>query len=655
MAMRPTATHRILAAIAATTIGAVSTAMPAHGSTLPRAARPTIRIIDRTMYVPAEGTLVIRVAITDAPHDATLNLFLGKKLTSIQALDSPIDQQFSGRNLYDARPDIMTSPRDASGNLELSIKFSTTKLPNTDDVNVRLKRPGVYPVGLELVDVDEQVVASTTTQFVRSVDEAAPRNVAATTVAHLQAFPTVDANGRTVVNHDDLVQWTATLQFLADRPEIPVALSLPIDFVDALDGTNAEQSALITLLDKVIRNPKLTLVSSPAFSIPINEAVTSGLTQELTNQIDAGRQKLTARFSKSVDEHSLVVADTLTQTGVSALNLLGYTKVIDGGRSTPAALPAYSAADVSTKIVTPNATVLVATSGQRFSPALERTMLEWSIRTIADTDQPGNAVTQVIDLTSAVIENSNQFDALITALLTSPIGRLVPLAEVPLVNAPQFQFNTQPTPRELGSVAKLQAQAKSALDDVASLDATVAPTQIKEMTNRLTYLIASRLSDDQRRSYVDVISNLVTTASRNVSPLGDETFTLTSRQGEIPLTVVNTGTTATQATLHLDSSDRLSYPAGDTLPVTLQPGKNQVRFSVRAKTSGVQTILVRITTPNGRIEFARGRITIRSTVVSGVGIMLSALSLAVLLMWWIRHWRKARPPAPSDAIGQAVD
>ncbi len=655
MAMRPTATHRILAAIAATTIGAVSTAMSAHGSTLPRAARPTIRIVDRTMYVPAEGTLVIRVAITDAPPDATLNLFLGKKLTSIRALNSPIDQQFSGRNLYDARPDITTSPRDASGNLELSIKFSTTKLPNTDDVNVRLKRPGVYPVGLELVDVDEQVVASTTTHFVRFVDEAAPRNVAATTFAHLQAFPTVDANGRTVVNHDDLVRWTATLQFLADRPEIPVALSLPIDFVDALDGTNAEQSALITLLDKVIQNPKLTLVSSPAFSIPINEAVTSGLTQELTKQIDAGRQKLTTRFSKSVDEHSLVVADSLTQTGVSALNLLGYTTVIDGGRSAPAPLPAYSAADVSTKIVTPNAAVLVATSGQRFSTALERTMLEWSIRTIADTDQPGEAVTQVIDLTSAVIENSNQFDALITALLTSPIGRLVPLAEVPLVNAPLYQFNTQPTPRELGSVAKLQVQAKSALDDMASLDATVAPTRIKEMTNRLTYIIASRLSDDQRRSYVDVISNLVTTASRNVSPLGDETFTLTSRQGEIPLTVVYTGTTATQATLRLDSSDRLSYPAGDALPVTLQPGKNQVSFTVRTKTSGVQTILVRLTTPNGRIEFARGRITIRSTVVSGVGVVLSALSLAVLLMWWIRHWRKARPPAPSDAIGEAVD
>ena len=623
-------------------------ASPAHGATFNRAARPTIRVVDRTMYVGPEDTLVIRIAITDPPPDATLNLFVGKKITSIAALDSPIDQQFSGRNLYDARPDLATTPRDASGNLELSIRFSITKPPNTDDVNIRLKHPGVYPVGLELVDVDEQVVASTTTHFVRYADPTAARNVAVTTVAHLEASPTIDATGHVAINHDDIVAWTSTLQFLADRPEIPVALSVPTDLIDALDATNSEQSALLGLLNVVMQNKNLTVVSSPAFSMPISEALTSGFTGDVTRQIEISAAKIKAQFNRTVDQRTIASIEAITPTAADAFTTLGYSTIIDLHDQKPPTSAVYAPPNSNIKIVTPNSNTLTTTSNQKFAPILERAMLEWSIRTIPDGDQPGESVNQLININADTIKHGDQFDTLIAELLASPIGRLVTLAEIPRTNAPTYRFGPTVLTPQLGDVAALRGQATAALNDLASLGSAIPSAQSEEFRRRLSYLVASHLTPAQRRAYVEVITAAVRTASQNVSPMGDETFTLTSRQGEIPLTVMYTGTVATQATLRLDSSDRLTYPNGDTTNLTLNPGKNQVTFTVRAKTSGVQTILVRLTSPDGRIEFSRGRITIRSTVVSGVGIVLSTVSLVVLVLWWIRHWRRARTQTPTE-------
>jgi len=38
----------------------------------------------------------------------------------------------------------------------------------------------------------------------------------------------------------------------------------------------------------------------------------------------------------------------------------------------------------------------------------------------------------------------------------------------------------------------------------------------------------------------------------------------------------------------------------------------------------------------------RTRITVRSSVVSGIGIALTATAGAFLVLWWVTHWRRSR-------------
>ena len=63
-----------------------------------------------------------------------------------------------------------------------------------------------------------------------------------------------------------------------------------------------------------------------------------------------------------------------------------------------------------------------------------------------------------------------------------------------------------------------------------------------------------------------------------------------------------------------------------------------------------------IVTPDGRITLGRTRITVRSTALSGVGVVLSVGALVFLLVWWGRHTldaRRGRGRRPRHAIGAA--
>ena len=69
---------------------------------------------------------------------------------------------------------------------------------------------------------------------------------------------------------------------------------------------------------------------------------------------------------------------------------------------------------------------------------------------------------------------------------------------------------------------------------------------------------------------------------------------------------------------------------------------NSTRIDVLARTSGDLPLELTLRTPNGVLVIARGRLTVRSTATSVVGIALTALAVLVLAAWWARTWRRAR-------------
>lgn len=70
----------------------------------------------------------------------------------------------------------------------------------------------------------------------------------------------------------------------------------------------------------------------------------------------------------------------------------------------------------------------------------------------------------------------------------------------------------------------------------------------------------------------------------------------------------------------------------------LQPGANTRTLRVRARASGTFSLRAALLVPGGP-SLLRSQYTIRSTVFSGAGVLLSIGAGVFLLLWWGRHWR----------------
>jgi len=117
--------------------------------------------------------------------------------------------------------------------------------------------------------------------------------------------------------------------------------------------------------------------------------------------------------------------------------------------------------------------------------------------------------------------------------------------------------------------------------------------------------------------------------------------TLASRSADLPLVIRNSQTLPVTVDLFL-RSEKLRFPNGEHKVLRLLPGDNQITVRVQAPTSGDARVTATLSSPDGRIELARGTLNVRSTAISGLGLTISIISLAVLLTWWARTILRVR-------------
>jgi hypothetical protein len=93
------------------------------------------------------------------------------------------------------------------------------------------------------------------------------------------------------------------------------------------------------------------------------------------------------------------------------------------------------------------------------------------------------------------------------------------------------------------------------------------------------------------------------------------------------------------ADVHL-ITDRLTFPKGNNVEVTMDSPTKSVRVSTSGHNGSSMTLQVVVTTPNGQVTLARAAIQVRIAGTSIVGYFLTVASLLVLAYWWLRTYRK---------------
>jgi hypothetical protein len=152
---------------------------------------------------------------------------------------------------------------------------------------------------------------------------------------------------------------------------------------------------------------------------------------------------------------------------------------------------------------------------------------------------------------------------------------------------------------------------------------------------------AENLRPAVRRDLLQAAATRLDRATRTVELSGNRTITLTSRNGVLPITVHNRADFPVNVVLVV-SSDRLEFPRGDTTRLTLTDELTRVDVPIRTRVSGSFPITVELRSPDRKLLLAEGKVVIRSTAVSGVGLVLSGGAMVFLAVWWGRHWRRTR-------------
>lgn len=184
-----------------------------------------------------------------------------------------------------------------------------------------------------------------------------------------------------------------------------------------------------------------------------------------------------------------------------------------------------------------------------------------------------------------------------------------------------------------------------ARQQLSSYTAAIAghiPSDVVALSDALLATEAQGLSPSRRAAALTSYERAFTAETGRISLAGQETVTFTARQASIPITVLSSAPYPVKVVVTL-TSDKFIFPNGNSEHLTLDRPTTSVRVTAQARTSGDRLpIEVTLHTPNGQLLLAHTVLTVHSTAISFVGVALTVLAGAVLLVWWGRTWMRAR-------------
>jgi hypothetical protein len=199
------------------------------------------------------------------------------------------------------------------------------------------------------------------------------------------------------------------------------------------------------------------------------------------------------------------------------------------------------------------------------------------------------------------------------------------------------------------SVSRALGTARSTLTEFEGAVAG-APPVLSQLTRLLLDSEDGELGSAAQAAAIGTFRRVLSAQLHLVKFASGGTVTLTARTGWIPITVVSSAHYTVVGRLTLTGHEGFEFPDGSSHRMTLDHPSNPIRIDVRARSSGDLPLTATFTSPDGALTIATGTFTVRSTATSLVGIVLTAVALAVLLVWWARTWwaarRRRRPRGP---------
>ena len=655
------APRRRRALLAALAVAALAVpAVPVTTAGAQSSPAPALQLVSQKLVVAPEEPLTATLAVNGpAPDGTELAVTVFSRLRpEREGLHGLLDE---GANLG-ATVDFLSIPladipRDGAGRLSVTVPTVRNRSADKRDT-LRLSAAGLYPVTFELRTDQSDPVASVLSFVERTDDSVAISPLSVALVTSIESPPAGQPDGTVVVSErarSDLTQLAAAL---LHNPNVPATVSLPPELIERLAASAApEDQQLMQQLAAAL--PGREVLSRPYVTMDPSTSAHAGLAADYTRMLAQGEDTLRALFPGVTPDRSLfLVRGDVDGAGLQLLRNLGALNVVLP--SVPKTAESEQAATDSTRTVqvragdgsVVRAAVLDPDLMKRLTAAGDPVLAAhyMAIELIAlqaeEPDQPGRGVVILPPAGLAV-------DPVFLGTLEDLIGQIPQLRPVDLTGL--FSFTTTAvvegtSPRTIappgGAVADRSAVAFSIAErrlEVAQVASMLpaADTMARDLRQVLDLSLAEDLTETSRNAYLGTVDDRLGAVTQSIVPMDRRQFTITSRRTTIPITVRTTWAQPLRVKVRL-SSPKLAFPKGDQI-ITVTQDSPPFRVPVEAKTNGTFQVTAALLTPEGDAPLGPPMaITVRSTALSGLGILVTIAAALGLAAWRIQHLRSKR-------------
>jgi hypothetical protein len=659
--------HRLVSAA----VGALALVPSIAGAAPAPSASPTgprdevtIRVVQQDAVVAPDGDFTVFLEVDGAPEGSDLAIDIYPVVDEPELLEDALDGDL--RN-SDATFPVVDLP-DPAGTGPVQTGFSINVYP-PGQVSPgggwakRLSKPGAYPVRIRLRDAANETVATLVTFLVRGPDPAPMVALVPQVVADDTDTGRVSTGGPADAPLDEveLNEIETLIDLFADHSEVPASFVVPPAVARRLAVTSAagggaddtassttsdpEQDGSPTVVDRfraVLAGDDRELLGAPFVDVDPAELVARGLGDELGAQHTLGFRELADVLEPPVGD-TWRLTHRLDPRSIEALAELGIGNLLVPPSAFDDAVPDLPARVEGTEVGT---RLLVADSdlatGGNDDPILAAHRL---LAEVVARSTIGGGSPQVVSVPAPeTVEDVAEIDAFLSLLAVS--GDVVQPATVSQLmrssmSEPDRFDLAAPRRRPAGSFPEELRTVRALVDSYASMIPD-RPDLAGRLGERLSLSVAADLDDRARRNLVDEVRQTVEARFASVRIPGSDRVTLGARDAQFPLVISSDSDVPMRVLVQITSaSDRLTVKAGQ-LEVLLDSDRTVVPVRVHSRSPGDTPIRIVVSSLDGKVVLSEGTYSVRSTAVSGVGLLLTVGAGLFLAVWWGRHLLRAR-------------
>jgi hypothetical protein len=615
---------------------------------------PTISLIRAPTWVAPGANFDLRVRLTGATANLILRVSVHPAITSRTAFSDTLVGKGNSEILDDTSIAVGFLPRRPAGQNDVPVGLQDPTAPR-DRNRLAVEHSGVYPMTISLSPLNADPVASVDTWLVVA-EQRLETPLSFAWVWQLVAPPLTSRNAAQVkARVDPGGRLARVAQALTAADGIPLSLVLGPETFEtwariAQHDTRAG-GALSEVRAAVADQNRRQVLATPYVPLDLPSLASAGLADSVLPDLRLGADTVQSVLGVLPDPRT-VLLDPVDAAAInlareafarrfvvreSAVRPVAHTLTparpfgINSGGSVD---PAGASSDFVEHLLDGPGTQ--AERSQRFLAGLSLIALE------APSTERG--------IVLATPANWNPDPALIDRVLAGlrghPFVRATTLDHYFAVPADTNADGTpivttlepiRPRPPTV-TLAQLDA-ANQSLSSFRSLVGT-HDTRVAEGAHAIVIAPSSALDAADATRELATIDNAAASFLRSISTT-KRTITLTSRTAEVPLSFSNRTGQTVRVKVHL-ASTKLTFPKGAESILELPPRNITKRFEVQARTSGTFTLRVTLTTADDQFTINSTEMTVRSTVFSSIGVLLTVGALLFLAVWWGNHILRSR-------------